>query len=174
MRAHTSIKKISFMKTLLLLRHAKPSSGSPTGRDFDRPLVEEGRAAAQMVGQFLRRERLTPAVVLCSPATRARETAERVIAAASFSALLLFDERIYEASVERLIELISEVSEDETDVLLLVGHNPGFEELLARLTGTHAPMRPATLARIDLDIDAWHELQRTAPTAGQLIFAVTS
>jgi phosphohistidine phosphatase len=161
------------MKTLLLLRHAKTSSGSPTGRDFDRPLVEAGREAAQSVGQLLRHRRLTPAVVLCSPAARARETAERVIEAASFSTRLLFDERIYEASVEQLIELISEVSADETETLLVVGHNPGLEELLARLTGTHAPMRPATLARIDLDIDAWNELRTpTTAAAGQLIFAL--
>lgn len=161
------------MKTLLLLRHAKPSSGSPTGRDFDRPLVEAGREAAQMVGQLLRRRRLTPAVVLCSPATRARETAEHMIEAASFNVRLLFDERIYEASVERLIEIISEVSQDGTDMLLLVGHNPGLGELITRLTGAHAPMLPATLARIDLDIEAWDELRAATATAvGQLIFAL--
>jgi phosphohistidine phosphatase len=163
------------MKTLLLLRHAKPSAGSPTGRDFDRPLIEAGREAAQSVGQLLRLRRLTPEVVLCSPAARARETAEHVITAASFSTRLLFEERIYEASVERLLELISEVSEDEAETLLVVGHNPGLGELLTHLTGAHAPMFPSTLARIDLDIDTWNELRATdtAATSGQLIFALS-
>lgn len=159
------------MKTLLLLRHARPSRNSPTGRDFDRPLVEEGRAAAQLVGQLLRRRQLSPDLILCSPAIRARQTIELVIEAAGVTSRLLFEERIFEAGVEQLIELISEVSEDETDMLLLVGHNPGLEELIARLTGTPTSMLPATLARIDLDIATWDEL-RAATIAGQLIFAL--
>jgi phosphohistidine phosphatase SixA len=57
-------------------------------------------------------------------------------------------------------------------MLLVVGHNPGLEELLERLTGEHAPMLPATLARIELDIRAWDELRRAA-RQGRLIFALS-
>jgi phosphohistidine phosphatase len=156
------------MKTLLLLRHAKPSGFSPTGRDFDRALAVEGRADAQLVGQFLRREKLTPGVVVCSPAARARETAAHVIEAAKLAAPLLFDGRIYEASAEQLVQVVAEAG-DEADVVLVVGHNPGLQELLTRLTGESAPMHTATLARIDLDVDAWGELGRAAHS--QLVFA---
>jgi phosphohistidine phosphatase len=156
------------MKTLLLLRHAKPNGFSPTGLDFDRALAVEGRADALLVGQFLRREKLTPGVVICSPAARARETAAHVVEAATLTVPPLFDGRIYEASAGQLVEVVSEAG-DEADVVLLVGHNPGLQELLARLTGESAPMHTATLARIDLDVDAWGELGRAAH--GRLVFA---
>ncbi|HZH30118.1 MAG TPA: histidine phosphatase family protein [Pyrinomonadaceae bacterium] len=159
------------MKTLLLLRHARPTRTSSTGRDFDRPLTVEGRAESQLVGQLLRRRQLTPDAIICSTAVRARETADGVIEATGFATPLLFRERIYEASVEQLIELISEAGAD-AEMLLVVGHNPGLEELLERLTGEHAPMLPATLARIDLNIHAWDEL-RHAARQGQLLFTLS-
>jgi phosphohistidine phosphatase len=159
------------MKTLLLLRHARPTRISPTGRDFDRPLTVEGRAESRLVGQLLRRRQLTPDAIICSTAARARETAGGVIEAAGFATPLLFHERIYEASVEQLIELVSEAAAG-AEMLLVVGHNPGLEELVERLTGEHAPMLPATLARIDLNIQTWDELRRAA-RHGQLLFALS-
>ena len=155
------------MKTLLLLRHAKPSQTSPTRRDFDRPLLDAGRADALLVGQFLRRSQLAPGLVICSPAVRARQTAAHVIEAAEITTRTLFDERIYEASAEQLIAVVAEAGGD-AGMILVVGHNPGLPELIARLTGEHADMTPGTLARIDLDADAW-----SAPGAGrgQLVFA---
>ena len=158
------------MKTLLLLRHARPVQTSPTGRDFDRPLAEEGRADALLVGRFLRRRQLTPDPVICSPALRARQTADLAIDAAKFTTRLLFRDRIYEASAEQLIEVVSEAAEGE-DVILVVGHNPGLQELIFLLTGEHAAVTPATLARIDLDIDAWDKL---GAARGQLVFAMSA
>lgn len=160
------------MKTLLLLRHAQPTQTSPTGRDFDRPLIDEGRAAALRVGQLLRQRQLKPDIVLCSPAARALQTAEHVVAAARFRAPLHFYDRIYEASAEGLTELIAEAVEDDAEMILVVGHNPGLQELRSRLTGDYALMLPATLARIDLDIDAWGKL-RAAAGEGRLVFALS-
>lgn len=158
------------MKTLLLLRHARPAQVSPTGRDFDRPLVEEGRADALLIGQLLRRRQLTPDPIICSPALRAHQTADLAIEAAKFTTRLLFYERIYEASAEQLIEVVSEAAEGE-DVILIVGHNPGLQELVFLLTGVSAPVFPATLARIDLDIDSWDKL---GAARGQLVFAMSA
>jgi phosphohistidine phosphatase len=159
------------MKTLLLLRHARPARVSPTGRDFDRPLAEEGRADALLVGQLLRRRQLRPDPVICSPAARAHQTADLTIEAAKFTTRLLFYDRIYEASAEQLIEVVSEAAGD-AELILVVGHNPGLQELLYRLTGAHdAPMLPATLARIDLDIDAWDKL---GAARGRLVFALSA
>jgi phosphohistidine phosphatase len=156
------------MKTLLLLRHARPTQVSPTGRDFDRPLVEEGRADALLIGQLLRRRQLTPDLVLCSTAARAHQTADHVIEAAKFTTRLHFYERIYEASATQLVELVSEAGGDAV-MILVVGHNPGLQELLEHLTGASAPLAPATLARIDLDIDAWSSLHGSQ---GRLVFAL--
>ncbi|HEY0083273.1 MAG TPA: histidine phosphatase family protein [Pyrinomonadaceae bacterium] len=155
------------MKTLLLLRHAKPSQISPTRRDFDRPLVDAGRADALLVGQFLRRTQLAPGLVICSPAARARQTAAHVVEAAEITASTLFDERLYEASAEQLMAVVAEAGGD-AGMILLVAHNPGLPELIARLTGEHAAMIPGTLARVDLDTDAWSTL---GAGRGQLVFA---
>jgi phosphohistidine phosphatase len=160
------------MKTLLLLRHARPTQFSPTGRDFDRPLADEGRADALLIGQLLRRRDLTPDPVICSPADRALQTADLVIEAAKYTTRLLFYERIYEASAEQLIEVVSEAAEG-ADVILVVGHNPGLQELIFLLTGVNAAMTPATLARIDLDIDAWNKLS-AAHGRGRLVFATSA
>jgi phosphohistidine phosphatase len=146
------------LKTLLLLRHAKSSWDDPNIADFDRPLNERGLHAAPLVGRFMRERKLRPDLVICSPAERARETATLVIKAAGLDAPLRFDERIYDATSARLAELVSQI-EDAVGEALLIGHNPGFEELLERLTGEARRMATATLARITLDIEKWSKLR---------------
>jgi phosphohistidine phosphatase len=156
------------MKSLLLLRHARPTTTSPTGHDFDRPLADVGRADASHVGRLLRQKEIEPEVVVSSPAARARETAGLVCEAAGLSVQTRFDARIYEASLEELLQIVSE-AEDGAETLLIVGHNPGLAELIARLTGASLAVSPATLARIELDIDAWGDVQHAA---GRLAFAL--
>jgi len=142
------------MKTLLLLRHAKAENAAPGSSDINRALNERGKKEAQAIGTFIRKQNLTFDLVLCSPAVRARETAELVLAAAEVTANVRYDQRIYEAGPRQLLEVISEVVEDKSGVLL-VGHNPVMEELLRALTGAGEPMATGTLARIDFDFDQW-------------------
>lgn len=146
------------MKTLLLLRHAKSSWQNLGQRDFDRPLNERGKKAAPLMGRFMRKEKVQPGLVISSPAERARQTAALVMESAKLKAELRYDERIYEASAVRLLEVISQV-EDDTEVLLLVGHNPGLEELLRLLTGEAQHMPTAALARIVLAVEKWSEVR---------------
>ena len=150
------------MKTLLLLRHAEASGAEAGRRDFERPLNGRGREAAVLVGRFLRRERLEPDVVLCSPAERARETAALVVSAAGLaSAKRRDDARIYEATTATLIEVVSQIEEGARGALL-VGHNPGISDVLEWLTGDARPMRTAALSRISLDIEKWSEVHGRA------------
>lgn len=144
------------MKTLLLLRHAKSSWDDPSQRDFDRPLNERGRQAAPSMGRFLLRRQIRPALVLCSPAERAKQTAELFLAAAESPAECRFDERIYDATYQQLLQVITGV-EDQHDPVLLVGHNPGMEELIGRLAGESRRMPTAALACLDLSIERWVE-----------------
>src|SRR5215510_11215253 len=116
------------MKTLLLLRHGKSSRDDPALDDFDRPLNERGVGDAKLSGKYARRQKVKPDLVLSSPATRARDTAELFIAAAGLKNTLAYDERIYEASARSLLQVISEF-DDSYESVLLVGHNPGFEDL---------------------------------------------
>lgn len=149
------------MKRLLLLRHAKSSWADAGLSDFDRPLNERGLQAAPLVGRFMRKRKLRPDLVLCSPAERARHTASLVREAAGFDAPLRYDERIYEATAARLLEVVSQIEEDAAEVLL-VGHNPGLEELLARLTGEPRHMPTAALARVLLDTEKWGKVREHA------------
>ena len=157
------------MKTLLLLRHAKSSWKEIGMRDFDRPLNERGCRAAPLIGHYLHAQKLAPDLVLSSPAERARQTATLVLESAALAAALRYDERIYEASVDQLLEVIAQTS-DSTEMLLLVGHNPGMEELIQRLTGATERMRTATLARIDLNTEEWSKVRAGA---GRLAFVVS-
>jgi phosphohistidine phosphatase len=142
------------MKTLLLLRHARAANATPGSPDLTRDLNESGREEAQAVGRFIKEQGLSCDLALCSPAARARETTDLALAAAGLSCSVHYDERIYDAGSLRLLEVISEI-ERGVNVALLVGHNPGMEQLLGLLTGCVGSMGTATLARIDLSADEW-------------------
>src|SRR5687767_5425472 len=133
------------MKALYLLRHAKSSWKEPGLQDFDRPLNNRGREAAPLVGRLIRKGKLRIDLLLSSPAVRARQTAALVREAAGLTAELLYDERIYEADADALLEVVRQAA-DSADALMLVGHNPGMEELLKLLTGEEEQMPTAALA----------------------------
>ncbi len=149
------------MKTLLLLRHAKSSWKDSDVRDFDRPLNQRGLKAAPAIGRLIKKRKLQPDLLLSSPAERARQTTQLVIEAAGLKTELRYDERIYEASVERLLGLVSEL-DDEAGTIMLVGHNPGFEELLEMLTGEAHKLPTAALACIELNIEKWNKVRAGA------------
>lgn len=146
------------MKTLLLLRHAKSDWDDPALKDFERPLNKRGLKAAQAVGSFLRRQKAQPQLILSSPAERARQTTLLVMKTAKLTVDMRYDERIYEASLERLIEVLSQI-EDTAEVVMLVGHNPGFEELLEHLTGEAQRMATAALACLNLNLEKWSKVR---------------
>lgn len=142
------------MKTLHLLRHAKSSWKDPALADFDRPLNGRGREAAPLVGQFILKKKIRPDLILSSTAERARQTAALIIESAELAPELRFDERIYDADAARLLDVVSQIDES-FGVALLVGHNPGMEDLLETLTGEKQEMPTAALARIILDVEKW-------------------
>ena len=146
------------MKTLLLLRHAKSSRKDNGVRDFDRPLNQRGLKTAPAIGRLIRKRKLQPDLVLSSPAERARQTTQLVIEAAGLKTELRYDERIYEASVARLLEIVSQI-DDEANMVMFVGHNPGFEELLEMLTGEAHTLPTAALACIELNIEKWNKVR---------------
>jgi phosphohistidine phosphatase len=146
------------MKTLLLLRHAKSSRKDNGVRDFDRPLNQRGLKTAPSIGRLMRKRKLQPDLVLSSPAERARQTTQLVIEAAGLKTELRYDERIYEASVERLLEVVSQL-DDETGIVMLVGHNPGLEELLEMLTGQAHNLPTTALACVELNIEKWNKVR---------------
>lgn len=146
------------MKTLFLLRHAKSSWRDAGLTDFDRPLNNRGVRSAELIGTLLARRHRHPNLILSSPAVRARETAEIVIERAGFAAAVRYVDRLYLASVATLLETILQIEDGQTTVML-VGHNPGMEELLFFLTGAMNGMTTAALAMIRFEIDHWNEIE---------------
>ncbi|HEY0429101.1 MAG TPA: histidine phosphatase family protein [Pyrinomonadaceae bacterium] len=145
------------MKTLFILRHAKSSWANPDSSDFDRQLNEQGLKTVPMMGETMFKRQFQPALVLSSPAKRAKQTAVLIKETAQIEGKIEYDERIYEASPLRLLQVISELGE-ETESLMLVGHNPGLEGLIKILTGEIQPMPTAALAVIDLSAKNWNEI----------------
>jgi phosphohistidine phosphatase len=146
------------MKTLLLLRHAKSDWDDPSLRDFDRPLAARGERDAPRIGKAFRKRVPVPDLIISSPAARARATIEAVIKAAKLNLRIRFDEAVYGASSSELMTLIRRLP-DESACVLLVGHNPGFEDMVERLTGSHERMPTAALACIEFQIDRWEDVK---------------
>jgi phosphohistidine phosphatase SixA len=152
------------MRELILLRHAHAEPATTGQADLDRPLSAEGLAEAEAAGRWLAAQKLVPDCVLCSPARRTRETLEAVLGVVGY-----VDQRveptIYEASPGSLIDLADR--HGDVDRLMLVGHNPGLEQLAALMhsgqTGEYRGMPPAGIAVLVLPGDAALE-----PGAAQL------
>lgn len=145
------------MKTLYLMRHAKSSWDDASLSDFERPLNDRGLRAAPFMGKLMQEKGFEPAVMLSSPAERAKRTAMLVKDASGLSHEIQFDDRIYEASPHTLAQVASDIDDANTSAML-VGHNPGIEGFIRYLTGSLEPMPTAAMAVIDLSIDKWSEI----------------
>jgi phosphohistidine phosphatase len=122
------------MHTLYLLRHAKSSWDDPARADHDRPLAPRGVRAARRMGEHLREAGVAPDLVLCSSAVRARQTVE-LVAPALGHADVQFEEALYAAASDQLLERLRAVPEAVGSVML-VGHNPGLQDLALDLAGS--------------------------------------
>jgi phosphohistidine phosphatase SixA len=120
------------VRQIILLRHAHAEPPANGQTDETRPLTEDGVRAARAAAAWLSEHGAEPDCLICSPALRTRETADCVIAAMGIQASIQIDARIYEATPAELIQVLDEHA--EADCLLLVGHNPGLETLVALLT----------------------------------------
>jgi phosphohistidine phosphatase len=163
------------MRRLMLLRHAK--AGPPSAQDLNRPLAERGRAAAPLIGAYLAREHLVPDLVLVSAATRTRETWD-LVRPHMEAAEVREEPRIYEASPEGLLTVLREVGSGYRTVLM-IGHNPGFQDLARQLVhfgDRYAYARlaqkfpTAALAVLDFNGEGWMD---TAPRTARLDRFVT-
>ena len=163
------------MKTLTLLRHAKSSWDDAAARDFDRPLNKRGRQAARTVGREMRALGLRFDQVIASPAVRVVETLRDVGDGYGGALDVQFDRRVYLASAETLLDLVHAAREDGS-ALLLVGHNPGLENLALQLSGS-GPLRAeiaikyptGTLTEISFDVEQWADVGRGGGTVTRFI-----
>jgi phosphohistidine phosphatase len=157
------------MKSLTLLRHAKSGWDDPVTRDFERPLNPRGRRAARIVGAEMKARGLAFELVLASPARRVVETLDEI--ADGYGAIeRRYDERLYLAAAATLLDIVRHAP-DDVGRLLLVGHNPGLEELalrLARRDGdalrgeVEIKYPTGTVAEIELPVEHWMDVKQGA------------
>lgn len=143
------------MRELILLRHAHAEDASTGMADMDRPLSPVGLAEAEAAGRWLKENNLLPDCVVCSPARRTRETLEAVLEQTGYVEQRL-EERIYDATPGTLAGLLDDLR--EVDRLMLVGHNPGLERLVALMhsgqSSDYRGMPPAGVAVLTLPREA--------------------
>lgn len=143
---------------LWLLRHARAEAGDSLMEDADRPLSHAGRDQADRLGEWMYEQRLRPGLIVSSPVIRARQTTELVCQRLEFDLNHVhYDPGLYLASRGDLLGIIEDMTVPHGPIML-VGHNPGLEELLGWLCAEPLPrthegqlLTTANLARIRLD-----------------------
>ena len=165
------------MRRLMLLRHAKALRAEGL-EDFDRPLSTTGRDQARLIGEFMAARRLEPGLALVSTALRARETFDLVDIFLHPPPERVDEPLIYEATANTLFGIARSLPGAQPCVLL-VGHNPGFEELANDLISAgdevalarfHGHMTTGALAVIDFKAERWSKIEERG---GSLALFVT-
>lgn len=161
-------------RELLILRHGK-SDWNQDVDDFHRPLKDRGKRGAQRMGQWLLQQQCLPDFIISSPATRAITTAEKCAKVLGFRAKeVKTDKHIYMAAPKQLLNVLASCPKEKKRIML-VGHNPGLEELLVYLAKDEIEipadgklLPTATLARLEMPND-WQSLPQGSAHLKQII-----
>jgi len=155
------------MKRLTLLRHAKSGDDGTVTRDFDRPLNAKGRRAARAIGRYMRDHALGFDIVIASPAVRVAETLQEVEAIYGSGLAPHWNKTLYLATADELLDAVHGAPAAAGNILL-VGHNPGLEQLVLRLVPPRADgdargeieikYPTASLAEMVLAVDRWDQV----------------
>lgn len=157
-------------RLLLVLRHGKSDWGASVGSDHDRPLAPRGRKAARRMGRLLSGAGLAPDLVVTSTAERAAKTAEIAAEAGGWSCEVSQEPAFYGSTPAEVMARVRRLPDDARTVLL-VGHEPTWSSLVARLVGGGAIAMPtAAVAVVGLPDRAWRELE---DGTGELVLLMT-
>ncbi len=155
------------------MRHGKSDWSKPLS-DYKRPIKKRGYREAESIGRWLKEQGLLPDLIISSPAVRARETAQTVAEHCGYSSDNIFwNDSVYMADVSELLDAIASTP-DECTRLMVVGHNPGLEDLVFYLTESiDVPddgkvMPTATIAVLETEKD-WGELEHASCTLSVII-----
>lgn len=135
---------------LFLLRHAKTNPYSPTGQDFDRELLPRGYEQIDELKKLLKDKRIDPKIILCSSATRTRQTLAELQDLWP-EASIQFIDALYMAEKEEILQLI--IDQNSTDDLLVVGHNEGISDLVMNLARPPHALKTCGFISIELPTD---------------------
>jgi phosphohistidine phosphatase len=145
------------VKTLLIMRHAKSAWSQEDIPDQERPLNKRGKHDAPRMGDLLKGEGLLPDLIISSTAKRARSTVELVAEASDYDGEIRWEESLYATGPEAYIAVLRTLPA-EVGRVMVVGHNPGLEELVAMLTDEWARLPTSAVAEARLNISDWADL----------------
>jgi phosphohistidine phosphatase len=156
---------VTRVRTVILLRHGKSSWSDPALADLDRPLAPRGKRASRRIAKYMRRKRIRPALVLCSPSLRTRQTLEAIESSLGEGSAVELVPELYAASERELLERLQALPESVGSVML-IGHNPGLHDLARVLAslGADLPLLEekfptGALATLVVDSDSWAALR---------------
>lgn len=152
------------VRTLILWRHAKSSWQEPGLPDIARPLAPRGLKAGPKQAKWIAKQ-FCPGRVICSPARRAYETWHCLEPRLPESLPVVFDRRVYEAAWDELLAVIRETP-DDVEQLLLVGHNPGLENLTTALAEPPGEKFATAACAVLQFSGAWQDV---APGSAELV-----
>jgi phosphohistidine phosphatase len=146
------------MKTLYIVRHAKSSWDDPDMGDFDRPLNERGMKDAPRMGRRLSEKGVAPDLIISSPAARALSTARLIAKEVGYPEKNIHHDRsIYHGGPGTLLDVIQKAG-DKSEIVMIVGHNPGLTEFANDLLNENIGNIPTTgVVAGHLKINSWKE-----------------
>lgn len=148
------------MKTLYILRHAQKDMSSSDQYDYDIELSAQGLIDAKTIGEKLKEKSVKPDLIVSSPAIRARNTAQIVAKEIGFKKNVMYNEVIYQAFLNELVESIT-YTYDNVNTMMIVGHNPSLTALAITFGGYKEELKMANALRIDFDCDSWTSIDKT-------------
>ncbi|MCB9658673.1 MAG: histidine phosphatase family protein [Sandaracinaceae bacterium] len=156
-------------RRLIIMRHAKSAWHTDAATDHDRPLNERGQRDAPRVASALAELGWSPELTVSSDSTRTRQTFELMRPAFRGPVTVRFTRRLYHASLDAVRDELADVG-DALRTVMVIGHNPGWEEMLARLCGQDRRMTTANAALLTIDAPSWSDaLDRYAWTLTRLL-----
>ncbi|MEA1873122.1 MAG: histidine phosphatase family protein [Bacteroidota bacterium] len=147
------------MRTISFIRHAK-SDQTVNSPDFERPLNQRGKNDAPLMGTHIKSNYIQPDLILSSPATRAKTTAELIAKAIEYPETeIVFVEDLYFADTETFFKIIHETA-DDFNHLFIISHNPGTTYIINRISNTRLDHMPTCgIAEIEFDVNHWNKIQ---------------
>ncbi len=154
-------------KKIYIIRHAKAEKGGKGLDDFSRKITPKGKKQCKELGAYIKKNKIKPDLILCSPAKRCRQTLDGI--QKSFEkADIVYDEKIYEANPKNLLRMLQYI-DDKYENVILIGHNPSILTLSAALSNTLESnikdlkrmlnrFPTSAMACFTSDIDAWRDV----------------
>ncbi len=142
------------MKTLYIMRHPHKEIAIPNQDDFDIKLSKEGLEEAKIIAENLYSLKIKPDLIVASPASRTRQTAEIVSKILKYDKNIMYNEVLFQAFVNELFETIT-YTFDSVNEMFLIGHNPSLTALTIVLDVYKEEIKPGEVLKIEFDTNTW-------------------